>query len=326
MKKGEARGLEIESGSWHLEYGRGPNITGDALWVDGYIGQLSGFEAARADHQRVHELSAARSAQPSPFEAPSDRLVTTLIRKMAMTAFPPRPGIIGLGYIGGGVAVSLVRSGQIPAVFDVRHDASSALNGVPAQLNSPVEVARISDVVLIAVVTAEQVESVLIGADGLLTEAKPGLVVVLLSTVSLGAVRHLGAICADRGAVLLDAGVSGGATAYENGLTVMIGGSDDDVQQAMPVLNGFAKAVVHCGPLGAGMVAKLAKNVVTYSSWAVVREAAYARERRRGLARTIPRSARSRRRLRHRSACVAAHQTGRCTSTRRCLGAVRAYC
>ena len=191
-----------------------------------------------------------------------------------MTAPPPRPGIIGLGYIGGGVAVSLVRSGQLPAVFDVRGDASTAHNGVPAQLNSAVEVARVSDVVLIAVVTAEQVESVLIGEGGLLTETNPGLVVVLLSTVSLDAVRHLAAICVDRGAVLLDAGVSGGATAYENGLTVMIGGADDDVERALPVLNGFAKAVVHCGPLGAGMVAKLAKNVVTYSSWAVAREAA----------------------------------------------------
>ncbi|MGA7053915.1 MAG: NAD(P)-binding domain-containing protein, partial [Mycobacterium sp.] len=159
-------------------------------------------------------------------------------------------------------------------VFDVRQDASSAHNGLPAQLNSPVEVARVSDVVLIAVLTAEQVENVLTGVDGLLTEANPGLVVVLLSTVSLGAVRYLGAICANRGAVLLDAGVSGGATAYENGLTVMIGGADDDVERAMPVLNGFAKAVVHCGPLGAGMVAKLAKNVVTYSSWGVLREAA----------------------------------------------------
>jgi 3-hydroxyisobutyrate dehydrogenase-like beta-hydroxyacid dehydrogenase len=193
---------------------------------------------------------------------------------MVMTASPPRPGIIGLGYIGGGVAVSLVRSGQQPAVFDIRQDASSAHSGMPAQLNSPVEVARISDVVLIAVVTAEQVETVLIGADGLLTEANPGLVVVLLSTVSLDAVRRLAAICVDRGAVLLDAGVSGGATAYENGLTVMIGGTNDDVERAMPVLNGFAKAVVHCGPLGAGMVAKLAKNAVTYSSWAIVREAA----------------------------------------------------
>jgi 3-hydroxyisobutyrate dehydrogenase len=84
----------------------------------------------------------------------------------------------------------------------------------------------------------------------------------------------LASICVDRGAALVDAGVSGGATAYQNGLTVMIGGADDDVRRAMPVLTGFAKAVVHCGPLGAGMVAKLAKNVVTYSSWAVAREAA----------------------------------------------------
>ena len=191
-----------------------------------------------------------------------------------MTPPVPRPGIVGLGMIGGGIAVSLVRSGQMPAVFDVRADASRMLNGVPAQLNSPVEVARVSDVVLIAVVTAEQAEDVLIGQNGLLTEAAPGLLVVLLSTVSLDAVRYLGTLCADRDVVLLDAGVSGGATAYDNGLTVMIGGSDQDVERAMPVLNGFAKAVVHCGPLGAGMVAKLAKNVVTYSSWAVAREAA----------------------------------------------------
>jgi 3-hydroxyisobutyrate dehydrogenase-like beta-hydroxyacid dehydrogenase len=191
-----------------------------------------------------------------------------------MSSSPPRPGIIGLGMIGGGVAVSLVRSGQIPAVFDVREDASGVLSGVPPQLSSPVEVARVSDVVLIAVVTAEQVEDVLIGENGLLTEAAPRLLVVLLSTVSLGAVRHLAKLCADRGAVLLDAGVSGGPAAYDNGLTVMIGGSDEHVERAMPVLNGFAKAVVHCGPVGAGMVAKLAKNVVTYSSWAVAREAA----------------------------------------------------
>ncbi len=167
-----------------------------------------------------------------------------------MTPPAPRPGIIGLGLIGGGIAVSLMRSGQTPVVFDVREDASSALKGVPAQLNSPVEVARASDVVLIAVVTAQQVEDVLIGENGLLSEPIPGLLVVLLSTVSLDAVRHLAKLCDDRGAVLMDAGVSGGATAYDNGLTVMIGGSDEDVKRAMPVLDGFAKAVIHCGPLG----------------------------------------------------------------------------
>jgi 3-hydroxyisobutyrate dehydrogenase-like beta-hydroxyacid dehydrogenase len=191
-----------------------------------------------------------------------------------MTPRTPRPGIIGLGLIGGGIAVSLVRSGQIPAVYDVREEASTALNGVPAQLNSPEEVAQVSDVVIIAVVTAEQAEDVLIGENGLLIGGAAGLLVVLVSTVSLDAVRHLATLCDERDAVLLDAGVSGGATAYDNGLTVMIGGPDEDIERAMPVLNGFAKAVVHCGPLGAGMVAKLAKNIVTYGSWAVIQEAA----------------------------------------------------
>jgi len=191
-----------------------------------------------------------------------------------MTPPTQRPGIIGLGLIGGGIAVSLVRSGQTPAVYDVREEVSKALNGVPAQLNSPREVAQVSNVVIIAVVTAEQAEDVLIGENGLLTGATPGLLVVLVSTVSLDAVRHLARLCDEGHAVLLDAGVSGGATAYNNGLTVMIGGPDQDVERAMPVLNGFAKAVVHCGPLGAGMVAKLAKNIVTYASWAVTQEAA----------------------------------------------------
>ena len=185
-----------------------------------------------------------------------------------------RPGIIGLGMIGGGIAVSLARSGQLPAVFDVRDDVINVLDGVPAQLNSPADVARESDVVIISVLTAEQVEDVLTGENGILTQARPGLLVVLVSTVSLAAVRRFGKVCADHGVVLLDAGVTGGATAYNNGLTVMIGGSEDDVKRAMPVLNGFAKAVIHCGPAGAGMAAKLAKNIVVYASWAVAREAA----------------------------------------------------
>ena len=69
---------------------------------------------------------------------------------------PPRAGIIGLGMIGGGGAASLVRSGQVPAVFDVREDASNALTGIPPRLTSPVDVARVSDVILAAVVTAER--------------------------------------------------------------------------------------------------------------------------------------------------------------------------
>jgi 3-hydroxyisobutyrate dehydrogenase-like beta-hydroxyacid dehydrogenase len=176
--------------------------------------------------------------------------------------------------IGGGVAVSLARSGRVPAVYDIRPGAADDLAGVPALLASPAEVARASDVVLVAVVDADQARTVLSGPDGVLTGAHPGLVVVLLSTVAVPVVHELAATCAAAGVSLLDCGVTPGDKAADNGLVAILGGDQDVVGRAMPVLADFAKQVVHCGPLGAGMAAKIARNVITYGSWFVVHEAA----------------------------------------------------
>jgi 3-hydroxyisobutyrate dehydrogenase len=75
-----------------------------------------------------------------------------------------RAGVIGLGMIGGGVALSLARSGRpVAAVHDVRPDAADDLDGVPDQVESPAAVAKECDVVLLAVVSAEQARDVLAG-------------------------------------------------------------------------------------------------------------------------------------------------------------------
>jgi 3-hydroxyisobutyrate dehydrogenase-like beta-hydroxyacid dehydrogenase len=128
--------------------------------------------------------------------------------------------------------------------------------------------------VLISVFNGRQAMAALTGADGVLTAARGDLVVVLLSTVTLRELRELAAVCAEAGVTLLDAGVSGGTGSSTNGLVVMVGGPDDAVERARPVLEGFGKLVVHCGPRGAGMAAKLARNALTYSGWAAAREAA----------------------------------------------------
>ncbi|WP_081635443.1 NAD(P)-dependent oxidoreductase [Nocardia sp. BMG111209] len=185
-----------------------------------------------------------------------------------------RAGVVGLGMIGGGVAVSLARRGRIPTVYDVRPGISDSLEGVPAQVATLAEVARDSEVVLVAVLDADQARAVLTGADGLLAAARPGLVVALLSTVALGEVRELAAICAAAGVDFLDAGVTGGTAAAQNGLTVLVGGPAETVDRARPVLDDFAKRVVYCGALGTGMTMKLARNALTYSVWAAVRESA----------------------------------------------------
>jgi 3-hydroxyisobutyrate dehydrogenase len=192
-----------------------------------------------------------------------------------MAEAKPRPGVIGLGMIGGSVAISLARNGLPPSVFDVRTGVSYALEGVPPQLGSPRDLARQSDIVMVAVVDAKQAEDVLVGENGLLTDESAGLVVVLLSRVSLDAVDHLARLCDKHGAVLLDAGVtSGGGEAAREGLVAMVGGAVDDVERALPVLETFTRSVIHCGPLGTGMAAKLARNAAQYGRWAVVQEAA----------------------------------------------------
>jgi 3-hydroxyisobutyrate dehydrogenase-like beta-hydroxyacid dehydrogenase/alkylhydroperoxidase/carboxymuconolactone decarboxylase family protein YurZ len=179
-------------------------------------------------------------------------------------------GVIGLGMIGGGVAENLARAGFTPSVFDVRPDAVDRLTGVDKQETEPAAVALASDVVMLAVVNAQQAHDALVGPGGLLTAGKSGLTIVLLSTLSISAVHELAAVCQEHDATLLDAGV----TQAGGGLLVtMIGGPDEVVDRVQPVLDAFSKAVVHCGPLGTGMVTKLARNLVTYSGWAIVHEA-----------------------------------------------------
>ncbi|MCX5240274.1 NAD(P)-binding domain-containing protein [Streptomyces prunicolor] len=185
-----------------------------------------------------------------------------------------RAGVVGLGMIGGGVAVSMARNDRVPAVYDIRPDASSDLAGVPDPLGCPADVAEASDVVMVAVVDADQAREVIGGEKGLLSAARPGLVIVLLATVALPVVHELGALCARHGVGFLDCGVTPGDKAAEHGMVAIVGGEDATVEAALPVLDDWAKKVVHCGPLGAGMATKIARNVITYGSWRTVAEAA----------------------------------------------------
>lgn len=184
-----------------------------------------------------------------------------------------RAGVIGLGMIGGGVAVSLARRGRIPTVYDIRPTAADRLAGVPPVVSSAAEVAESSDVVFVAVVDADQARDVLAGAQGVLDGARPGLTVVLLSTVAVPVVHELATLCEGKGVKLLDCGVTPGDKAADNGLVAIIGGDQAVVDAVRPVLDDFAKKVVHCGPLGSGMATKIARNVITYGCWTAVNEA-----------------------------------------------------
>lgn len=175
-----------------------------------------------------------------------------------------KAGVIGLGAIGSGVALCLARSGQLAAVYDVRGDAADGLEGVPGLSLTPAAVAEAADIVIIAVVSAQQTIDVLSGPDGILAKARPGLTVILVATVAMEALKQIRALTDAASVALVDCGVTGGQQARNKGLVCLVGGKADDIERARPVIEGFAKDMAVMGGPGAGMAAKIARNVVVF--------------------------------------------------------------
>jgi len=183
-------------------------------------------------------------------------------------------GVIGLGDIGRGVADAVVRVGLPLVVCDVRTEATAPYDAVAHVAATPVELGERADVVVVVVVTDAQVHAVLEGDAGALVSMSPGSVVVVLSTVSSRTIEEVAASATRRDVDVLDCGVSGGPqAAAEGSLVAMVGGEAAVVERARPVLDAFASLVVHMGPVGAGIKAKLARNLVQYASWLAAYEA-----------------------------------------------------
>ena len=180
----------------------------------------------------------------------------------------PAAGVIGLGDIGRGVATCVARAGIDLTVCDVRPEATSLFADAAVVAAHPAELAEKSDVILISVLDDAQVLAVVDPVDGALARARPGSTIVVLSTVAPDTVGQVAARAMGRGVDVLDCGVSGGPeAAAEGSLVAMVGGEQSAIDRVRPVLDAFSSLVVRMGPLGAGLQAKLARNLVQYGSW-----------------------------------------------------------
>lgn len=177
-------------------------------------------------------------------------------------------GVLGLGQIGGGVARALARAGREVVAYDVRPEAMDALAGSIAPASSPAEVSSRSDAVLLAVFDDEQVRAVLTGAESILAPDDRARVAGVMSTVSLDTIRWAHAHAAEHGVALVDCAVTGGQHLKEEGRIVVFAGGEPEALEALrPVLEVFAEPLLHMGPTGAGIQAKLARNVIHYGTW-----------------------------------------------------------
>jgi 2-hydroxy-3-oxopropionate reductase len=192
-----------------------------------------------------------------------------------------RVGFIGLGIMGKPMAKNLLAAGFDLTVHSRSPGPVEELVAAGAtRASDPAAVASASDITITMLPDTPDVEQVLLGPGGVLSGAAPGSVVIDMSSVDPGPTRALAEACAARGVAMLDAPVSGGERgAIDATLSIMVGGDDEGVQRAMPVLEALGRIIVHIGPSGAGQVAKACNQLVVASTIEAVAEALLLAER-----------------------------------------------
>lgn len=174
----------------------------------------------------------------------------------------PRIGWMGLGIMGERMLRHLVAAGHPVTVYARRPGAAAAFPEADVAA-TPAELASRSDVVITIVGEPPDVEQVILGADGVLAGARPGSLLVDCTTSSPALAARIASEAAARGLDALDAPVSGGPAGAERAsLSIMLGGSDDAVARAMPILSRLGTTIVHHGPPGAGQSAKVANQIL----------------------------------------------------------------
>jgi len=173
-------------------------------------------------------------------------------------------GFIGLGNMGSRIAQRLLDHCYELTVFDRDNTKAEALvlNGA-VLANNVVELARSADVILSCLTNDETVQSVYTGPDGALAGARPGTVVLEMSTISPETSRELHNQAAKLGIDVMDVAISGSTPAAEQGtLTLLAGGKAELFQAAQPIFAAIARQYFHLGPPGAGTTMKLVVNTL----------------------------------------------------------------
>ncbi len=186
-----------------------------------------------------------------------------------------RIGFIGLGVMGRPMARNLLRGGFDVVAFTRDRDVLAEIAAEGAEAGSgPADVASRSDVVITMLPTSAVVAEVVGGPGGVLEGARPGSLVVDMSTIDPSVSRSLAGAARERGVGMLDAPVSGGDVGAQQGaLSIMVGGDAADFERAGPVFAALGKTVVHVGPHGAGQVVKACNQIVVGITYAAVSEA-----------------------------------------------------
>jgi 3-hydroxyisobutyrate dehydrogenase-like beta-hydroxyacid dehydrogenase len=173
-------------------------------------------------------------------------------------------GFIGLGVQGKFLAINLVKGGHDLMVYDVREEPLRELASEGARIaRTNREVGQHAEVIEICVVDDRQVESVVLGAEGVLQGAKPGSLIVIHSTVHPATIARVAELCLAKGVEVVDAPVSGSEPGARNRtMCYMVGASREAFDRCHPLFSTSGSNIFHTGGPGTGIRAKLAHQII----------------------------------------------------------------
>ena len=187
----------------------------------------------------------------------------------------PKAAFLGMGLMGSAMAQNLLRAGFALTVYNrtVERTTAAAKAGAGVALSPSAAVAG-AEIVCLCVSNGAAVNDVLFGSDGAAESLAPGTLVIDFSTIAPAEARAIGARLQGRKIRFVDAPVTGGDVGARNAtLTIMAGGSADDVHAAEAVFSAVGKSVVHMGPVGSGQLTKCVNQIAVALSVASMTEA-----------------------------------------------------
>jgi 2-hydroxy-3-oxopropionate reductase len=184
-------------------------------------------------------------------------------------------GFIGLGIMGKPMAMNLILAKYSVSVYARRPEVVELFSQAGAMVYStPKELAANVDVIITMVPATAEVEEVLVGKNGIIQTAKPGTIVIDMSTIAASATKRFADLLAKKQIEMLDAPVSGGEQgAIKGSLSIMVGGKAETLAKVHKLLEVLGKQIVHIGDHGAGQTAKACNQIIIAETIIAVSEA-----------------------------------------------------
>jgi 2-hydroxy-3-oxopropionate reductase len=200
--------------------------------------------------------------------------MTTQLTQAAQATQTTRVGFIGLGIMGAPMAAHLLAAGY-PVQVVTRSKVPAVLTEKGATVCGDAQsLAQSADIIITMLPDTPDVESVLFGQTGVASGLAAGKLVVDMSSISPIATKVFAQRIKDKGCDYLDAPVSGGEVGAKNAtLSIMVGGSEDAFQRALPLFQCMGKNITHVGASGDGQTAKVANQIIVALNIEAVAEA-----------------------------------------------------